>query len=377
MNRLLLATLFVIFVGCNQPAQSQEVPPPQQVEAGPEVQEEIRIGRQTAITRAVAAATPAVVSINVTGVERVQVRDPFDDPFFSRFFGRRQPRVYEREVQGLGSGFVVSSDGYIVTNEHVVGNATEIVVAFPDGSTLDGELIGKDRVSDVALIKVEPDSTLPYLAFEDLERPLVGEWVIALGNPFGLFDAMDPTVTVGVVSAVGRNLTPQDGRVYRGMIQTDAAINQGNSGGPLVNAMGRVVGVNSAIVSRGGGSDGIGFAIPSDRVTRVMRELRENGEVTRDYYTGLNVVRLTPRAARALGLTSTNGVLVQDIDPDSPAETAGFEAYDVIVAINGETVTSGATAGALLADSRPGDRVAFGIVRDGEPVDLTLELGRQ
>ena len=184
----------------------------------------------------VETASPAVVSINV--IEQVRYQDPFfSDPLFEYFFGRQQ---LEQEVENLGSGFVISPDGYIITNDHVAGNATRITVAFPDSKTLEGALIGSDPVSDIALIKVEPEGPLPYLAFELEENAFAGEWVIALGNPFGLFEAAQPTVTVGVVSAVGRNLeSAGDGRVYRDMIQTDAAINRGNSGGPLVNAVGR------------------------------------------------------------------------------------------------------------------------------------------
>ncbi len=384
---LILLCMAWLAMGCNESAQSQEAPPstpqPQQVQPisdrDTDLQTEIMRGRSTAITRAVEAAAPAVVSINVTGIQRVQYRDPFsffdNDPFFSQFFGRR-PRYVEREVHSLGSGFVTSHDGYIVTNQHVVDSATEIIVAFPDGKELEALMIGTDRVSDLALLKVEPEEPLPYLAFEPTGDVLVGEWVIALGNPFGLFEATDPTVTVGVVSATGRNLQPQDGRVYRDMIQTDAAINQGNSGGPLVNALGEVIGVNSAIISRGGGSDGIGFAVPAERAKRILEELRTKGEVDRSYYTGLNVIRLTNRAAQVLQLPNTNGVLVQDIDPDSPADKAGFEPYDVIIAINGEPVSNGTEASALLSDFRAGDDVRFTVYREGTEQNLSLKLGR-
>src|SRR5690554_2419962 len=262
MKNLLLLTL--LLAGCEQPVFSQQsVPPPQSVQAPPaggaleQLADEIQASRRTAITRPVEAATPAVVSINVSEGREFRYRDPFAD-FFDQFYGRRPTdRVYRQQVQGVGSGFVISPDGYIVTDDHVAGNATLITVAFPDGTQLEGRLVGSDPVSDIALIKVEPEDPLPYLKFSNDGTPIVGEWVIALGNPFGLFEAAEPTVTVGVVSATGRDLeSTRGGRVYRDMIQTDAAINRGNSGGPLVNAMGEVIGVNTAIYSQTGGSVG-------------------------------------------------------------------------------------------------------------------------
>ena len=193
--------------------------------------------------------------------------------------------------------------------------ATEIVVAFPDGTKLDGEIVGSDEISDIALIKVDASEPLHSLKLASSDTPIVGEWVIALGNPFGLFEASDPSVTVGVVSAVGRDFQPQENHLYRDMIQTDAAINQGNSGGPLVNAVGEVIGVNTFIYSRGGGSDGIGFAVPAEKVSRIVDELRTNGSVDRSIYTGLVVKSVSKRVALALQLPSTDGVLVDRVDP--------------------------------------------------------------
>ena len=377
--RPLAFALALLALGCDRPAQSQQTPPPQSVSDVPLAQGvgalealdgEIESSRRTAITRAVEAASPAVVSVNVIEVRQVRVRDPF-----AGFFGGVPDRVVQQQLQGLGSGFVISPDGYIVTNDHVAGNATKITVAFPDGSQLDAELVGSDPETDIALLKVEPEGALPYLAFEDREDAIVGEWAIALGNPFGLFEAAEPTVTVGVVSAVGRDFPAQGGRTFRDMIQTDASINSGNSGGPLVDATGRVIGMNTFIFSRSGGSVGIGFAVPSWRIERVVAELRETGEVDRSFYTGLNVRPVNRRIAQALGLDEARGLIVASVDPDSPADRAGLQAYDVIVSIGGEPVASNDEVRQRLVDNRAGDVVTLGVVRDGAAQDIALTLG--
>ncbi len=378
--------LLLTALGCKHNALSQAIPEnnaaaeqtvSEAAESAPSietVQAAVEASRRTAITRAVETASPAIVSINV--IEQVQYQDPFfSDPWFEYFFGRQQ---LEQEVENLGSGFVISPDGYIVTNDHVAGNASRITVAFPDGQALEGALVGSDPVSDIALIKVEPENPLPYLTFEPEEDAFPGEWVIALGNPFGLFEAAQPTVTVGVVSAVDRNLeSTQDGRVYRDMIQTDAAINRGNSGGPLVNALGKVIGVNTAIYSRTGGSIGIGFAVPARKAQRILDELREHGRVDRAFYTGLYVSEISRGVAQALGMTSNEGVLVRDIDPDSPADEAGFEPYDVIVSMEGETIDGHEDLSGKMQDYRPGDRVRFGLLRNGSFQEVTMRIGRQ
>lgn len=376
---LLLIVGTLLLSGCDRFVRSQETPPPQR----PVVTDTARIGdqitqsRQTAITRAVDAVSPAVVSISVTEVR--QVRDPFSafqrDPFFEYFFGRR-PRA--RRVESIGSGFVISPDGYIATNDHVAGNATQIEVLFPDGRTTEARLVGSDPPSDLALLKIDTDEPLPYLAFDTTAAPLVGEWVIALGNPFGLFEATEPTVTVGVVSATDRDLSAgRNGRLYRDMIQTDAAINQGNSGGPLVNAMGEVIGVNTAIYTESGGSIGIGFAVPARKAVRILDELRTTGAVDRSYYTGLYVNNVNERIAQALDLDRSAGVLVRDIDPSSPAAEAGIQPYDVIVDIEGEPIATRDDYVARIYDFRPGDQVRVRLIRDGAPVAVSLRIGRQ
>ena len=371
MLRFLLFLLVTgIGLGCEQPALSQ-----QRVEA---VESQLGASRRTAITRAVEVATPAVVSINVLEVQQVRYRNPFaGDPFFENFFGRRPDRVVEREVQGVGSGFVISPDGYIVTNDHVAGNATKITIAFPDGKQLDAKLVGSDPESDVALLKVEPEMPLAHMMFTQEDEPIVGEWAIALGNPFGLFEAAEPSVTVGVVSAVGRDFQPQEGRIFRDMVQTDAAINQGNSGGPLVNAVGEVIGMNTFIYSRSGGSVGLGFAVPAWRVQRIVAELRETGTVDRSFYTGLSVRPLSERVSRALGLDdSLRGLIVDGVDPDSPASKSGIQTYDVVTSIQGDPVTSPAEANTILRGYRAGETIRLSIVREGKAMEVALTLVR-
>jgi serine protease Do len=372
-NRIHLAFLLPVMMaatGCGQAVQSQEYVPPRTVQGA---EQDITQSRRNAITLAVEEASPAVVSINV--VQRVRYTDPFADPFFDFFFGGQRARVRERNVQGIGSGFVISADGYIVTNDHVAGQGDVITVAFPNGATYPATLVGTDPASDLALLKVSSEESLDYLDLAPAPEPIVGEWAIALGNPFGLFEAADPTVTVGVVSATGRDLAPQDGRLYRDMIQTDAAINQGNSGGPLVNALGQVIGVNSAIISQSGGSVGIGFAVPAARVRRVVSELRSNGFVDRSYFTGLTGRNVTSRIARALGLRSVDGVFVEDVAPGSPADEAGFLPYDVILAIQDEPISNQTDFAARLYDFRPGDRLRFRVVRDSKEMNLAMRLG--
>ena len=370
--RLPALLLAVALAGCQQTAQSQQSSPADAPVALEDADVEIHRSRRTAITRAVEAASPAVVSVNVIEVRNVVRRA---NPIEELFYGRRIPdRVYQQEVQGLGSGFLISDDGYIVTNDHVAGNAARITIAFPDGSTMPAELVGSDPETDIALLKVEPETPLPHLEFEDAGDAVVGEWAIALGNPFGLFEAAEPTVTVGVVSAVGRDFPAQQGRVFQDMIQTDAAINSGNSGGPLVNALGRVIGMNTFIFSRSGGSVGLGFSVPAWRVRQVVAELRSTGRVDRTSYTGLSIRPVDARLARAFGLSEARGLVVTSVETDSPAERAGLLPRDLIVSLEGEDVQTNEDVRDRLIDRRAGDTVRLGIVRRGQPMTVDLRL---
>jgi serine protease Do len=335
---------------------------------------QVASSRRTAITKAV----EAVVTVHTEETQRI--RDPrfapYDDAYV-RYFLRQSPYLEER-VQGTGSGFIVSPNGYVVTNEHVVGEADDIEVLLPDGRSLSAERVGSDQATDLAVLKVAAGTPLPHVAFDTSSTPIVGEWVIAFGNPFGLFEASQPSVTVGVVSATDRDLQIEDdGRIYRDMIQTDAAVNQGNSGGPLVNAAGKVIGINTAIYSESGGSIGLGFAVPAERAVRIVSELKERGAVDRSYYTGLATVTVTARIARALDLERRAGVLVHDFDFQSPAAEAGIQVYDVIVELEGTPIDSREDYVARLYDFRPGDTVRLRVIRDGTPVDLKLTIGRR
>ncbi|NIR70152.1 trypsin-like serine protease [candidate division KSB1 bacterium] len=333
--------------------------------------------RQTAITRAVDKVSDAVCGINVTQIREYR-RSPFslyDDPFLRFFFPERVPR---RAVKSLGSGFLISPNGFILTNEHVVHEAVEIVVVFPDGTTKNAEVVGTDYITDIALLKVD-GGDYNYVRLGNSEDIIIGEWVIALGNPFGLFEInAKPTVTVGVVSAVDRDFgKQQNDRVYQDMIQTDAAINQGNSGGPLVNSLGEVIGMNTFIFTGSDyntGSIGLGFAIPINRVKRVLEDLKEYGKVNRQWTTGTVVENITPLVARYFQLRSSDGVIVTDIERGSPAARAGLEVGDIIIAVNDQKISDRSDIWTIIEDSdlRAGDEIKLRVRRNRR--DLTIKF---
>jgi serine protease Do len=355
---------------------------PQTVSATSTVQDQTDLGqsRQNAITRSIARVSPAVVGINVTEVREQPgffPSDPFfrrffeQDPFMRQFFGNR--RI---EVKGLGSGVIISPDGYIITNDHVAGNATEITVTLVGGRRLKAELVGTDPLSDVALLKVDGHD-LPHAALGNSDEIIIGEWAIALGNPFGLFDINDkPTVTVGVISSTGMNLGRQNNRVYRDMIETDAAINSGNSGGPLVNSLGEVIGINTLIFTGGVSQSfvGYGFAIPINKVKRIVTELRKRGRVERNIWTGFEAQQVDARVARYFGLSEVRGIIVSDVYRNSPAEKAGIKVGDIILEINNEKINSEEELFALLNDARPGDVLRLRIYRERKTVEVQLRV---
>src|SRR6266568_1512261 len=311
--------------------------------------------RQTAIVTAASRLAPAVVSVNVLRRERRLPQDPFN-----LFF---RPRGYEQTVEGYGSGFIISSDGLVITNQHVTQGAEQIVVTTRDGRDFPAKILGEDPLTDIAVLKVEATS-LPTAPIGNSSDLLIGEWVVAVGNPFAyLLGNAEPTVTAGVVSAVGRNLLPSQGQsgIYVGMIQTDAPINPGNSGGPLANVLGEVVGVNSSIFTSSGGSVGIGFAIPIERALRVADELRRFGKVRRAWV-GLEVAG----AEDLRGWKRAGGLRVSQVAPGGPAVRAGVAAGDVLVSARGRRLRTFLDWEAVLLDIGPGDTLIVSYRHEGE-----------
>ena len=340
-----------------------------------------------------AKATPAVVFIQVEKMVPVGnmpqfFNNPFDlfgEDFAEKFFGiprggnpgtpgqqapgRRQRQHMHRQA-GQGSGFIISKDGYILTNTHVVGDADKITVRLSDGREFKAKRIGADAKTEIALIKIETDDDLPVLEIGDTDKLQTGEWVIAIGNPFGLKE----TLTVGVVSAKGRSgIGITD---YEDFIQTDAAINPGNSGGPLLNIDGKVVGINTAIYSRSGGYMGIGFAVPIDMAMRVKEQLVEHGKVTRGYLgVLLNPGPVTEEMAGSFGRKEAGGVLIADVEKEGPAAKAGIESGDIVVEMNGAEVKDNTTFRNTVAGTMPGKNVELKLYRDGKSRNITVTVG--
>ncbi len=335
--------------------------------------------RRTAITLAAERVGPSVVTVTVTQVRVVRTGPPaiaLNDPHFREFFGQFYPyREYSQRYHSMGSGFLVTHDGYLLTNEHVVKNATEIKVTLNDGREYPASFVGGDETYDVALLKIDGDD-LPIAQLGRSDDLIIGEWAIAIGNPFGfLLENSEPTVTAGVVSATRRDIRQSEEQpgVYKDMIQTDAAINQGNSGGPLVNARGEVIGVNTFIFSKTGGSIGIGFAIPIETAKRVMDELIAYGEV-RQVWVGVRVQELTPVLAEYLGMPGPTGVIVSFVEPGSPAADAGVRRGDVILAVNGKIVEGIQNARRALFGTKVGDALTLKILREGEQREMSMTL---
>ena len=312
--------------------------------------------------------SPAVVNIATRGTirERAPQNPLLEDPFFRRFFDiPDMPR--ERQFQSAGSGVIFDAkSGYIVTNAHVVDNATEITVTLQDGRDLAATVVGSDVPSDVAVLKV-PAEGLIQIALGDSTHLEVGDFVVAIGNPFGL----QHTVTSGIVSGLGRSGINPDG--YEDFIQTDASINPGNSGGALVNLRGELVGINSAILSRSGGNIGIGFAIPVNMARSIMDQLLKYGSVKRGLL-GVNIYSLTPDMAKSLNIPNTQGVLVSQVSESSAAEKAGIKAGDVITSINGQTIKSNSELRNAVGLSRVGEKLDVALIRDRKPLHLTAVI---
>ena len=328
----------------------------------------------TSFAPVIKKVSPAVVNVFTTTAPRQntsQPRNPFsDDPFFRRFFGDEFPGGETRRFRtprqnGLGSGVIVSEDGYILTNNHVVDNADEIKVALSDEREFTAKVVGRDDKSDVAVLKIDAKN-LPYLHLANSDNIEVGDVVLAIGNPFGV----GQTVTMGIVSATGRGNMGLD---YEDFIQTDAAINPGNSGGALVDAEGRLLGINTAIISRSGGNQGIGFAIPVNLARSVMESLIKDGRVVRGFM-GVNIQDVNPALAQEFDLKSNDGALVADVTAGSPAEKAGLKAGDIITKFNGKPVRDSRQLKLQVAQTSPSAKVPVEVLRDGSTKTLTVQL---
>ena len=293
---------------------------------------------------------------------------PFEE-FFDDFFDDEDKEGLPRKVSSLGSGFVIDPSGLIVTNNHVIEGADEIIINFTDGTKLKvTKILGHDPKTDLALLKVEPKKPLKAITFGDSSKMRVGDWVLAIGNPFGL----GGSVTVGVISATKRDINAGP---YDDFLQTDAAINRGNSGGPLFNMDGQVIGVNTAIISPTGGSIGIGFAVPSNSAVQVVDQLKQYGE-TRRGWLGVHVQNVTEEIAASLGLPEPKGALVAKVSPDSPAATAGIQSSDVILTFDGEPIENMRGLPRAVAATAIGKAVAVQLLRKGQTMDVTVTVGR-
>jgi Do/DeqQ family serine protease len=321
---------------------------------------------------AIAAKTiPSVMNITSLQVVRTQGSPYNSDPLFRYFFGDQMAAPRNRIAQSLGSGVFVSNDGYILTNNHVVGDArAQVSVVMPDKRELRAKIVGVDESTDLALLKIDA-RPLPVLPWGDSSKLKVAEWVLAIGNPFQL----NQTVTLGIVSALGRSLGGSLA-TYEDFIQTDAAINPGNSGGALVNARGELIGINTAIFSESGGYQGIGFAVPSNLARHVMDDLLKYGEVQRGMMPGVSVVALTTQVAEQLGAASTRGGLVDQMTRDSDAFAAGLRPGDIITTFNSRTVEDAAAFWRMVGDSRAGTAARLEILRESRRLELTVPITR-
>ncbi len=334
--------------------------------------------RRTAVVRAVERVGPSVVTLSVVQTRVVQTSPlRLGDEFFEPFFRDMIPQYrYREQIPSMGSGFIISSDGTVLTNEHVIRGAEQIKAILPDGRSFAGRVVGAHPQYDLAVVKIE-GKNLPVAPLGTANDLMVGEWAIAIGNPFGfLLNDVQPTVTAGVISATHRDIKSQneEGGIYKNMIQTDAAINPGNSGGPLLNARGEVVGVNTFIFSKGGGgSIGIGFAIPIDAAKRVVDEIIKYGKV-RNVWIGVRTWELTPYVSERLGTADRNGLYVSVVERGSPADKAGMKVGDIIRKVNGTTIRDVREAYRAIFGANVGDTITLTVDRDTKQITFRLLL---
>ena len=323
------------------------------------------------LTQAAEAAIPSVPNISSQQVVRTPNSPFMNDPFFREFFGNQSPFGYrERLQQSLGSGVVVSADGYVLTNNHVIGGErAEVSVTLSDKREFRAKIVGTDEATDLAVLKIDARN-LPVLPWGDSSKLKVAEWVLAIGNPFGV---LSQTVTLGIVSATGRSLEGQLG-AYVDFVQTDAAINQGNSGGALINARGELVGINTAIFSQSGGYQGVGFAVPSNLAKHVMQEIINYGAVRRGTITGIDLYPLTERLAQRFRAPSASGVIVSAISQESDAYAAGVRQYDIVTTFNGAPVTDASRFMRLLSEAPIGGTCTLGLYRDGRTLTARVPI---
>ena len=360
-SKILFAVVFILFCQLRTPLTAQK--------------EDIDQSRKTAITHAIEKISRSVVSINVIQLKQQQV-NPFFNPFWEGFF----PYTRTFKVDNMGSGVLVSPDGYIITNTHVVDNALEIVVTLKGGKSYDAQLVGVDNLTDIALLKIDDDN-LPFAVLGDSDELIVGEWAVALGNPLGLFDiSHQPTATAGIISGVEMDFGLKEaGHVYQDMVQTDAAINPGNSGGPLVNALGEVIGINTFIMTGSNyssGSIGIGFAIPINRVKEVAEDLKKYGKVERSYTTGVHVQAIDPVMQRYLRLPTSDGVIITDVEKRSSGERAGLQIGDVILKVDDQKINAPKDIIRVIDEGlhKVGDIVKLTILRENKSMNIQLVL---
>ncbi|MDE2403765.1 MAG: Do family serine endopeptidase [Sphingomonadales bacterium] len=335
-----------------------------------------RAGAPSSFAELTQQLQPAVVNISTRQKVRVENQNPFAGTPFGELFGGGQDQGPQtREAQSLGSGFIVSADGYVVTNNHVItaegkGEVESISVTLPNGDDYPAKLVGRDAASDLAVLKITTPKPLPFVKFGDSRNARVGDWVIAIGNPFGL----GGTVTAGIISAVYRNTGT--GSAYDRYLQTDAAINRGNSGGPMFDMKGQVIGINNAIFSPNGGSIGIGFAIPADTAAPIVERLMKGQAIERGYL-GIRIQALSDDLADSLGIPHNHGEFVQAVEPGKAAAQAGIQAGDVVVRVGGKDVSPGQSLSFLVANTAPGSRIPIELIRNGQHMTVTATVAKR
>ena len=331
--------------------------------------------QENAITNAIKMASSSVVGVNVTTIRQQRV-SPFFDPFWDDFF----PQKRNYKVESFGSGVIISTDGYIITNEHVIDNASEIIITAVGGEKYEAEIIGSDELTDIALLKIK-ENNLPTVRFGDSDKLIIGEWAIAIGNPLGLFNVSNQaTATVGIISGINMDFgQKRSGRVYQNMIQTDASINPGNSGGPLINSLGEVIGINTFMMtgdSYSKGSIGIGFAIPINLVREIVEDLKFHGEIQRNYNTGIQVQDLDSMMKKYLKLGVDHGVIITKIEANSSGYRAGLKVGDVILKVDGNAVKRSSDIIRIIDEGlhKTGDNVTLTILRNNYTYEFQLKL---